>query len=430
MRGILGSVGFTLCLSAVAQWTPITVSLPTWHTFGNYSNGPMLFTAPGIGFAAQSTYVSPSTGYFIRFVATEDEWATNVIVQAISGGAGSRPVTAMWRSSDRGCFYRRLSGGTQELKSFTRYEGTVEFKIYPVAGGVYDTLIVAPTGETSAYALTHRNTDELVLRYVQPNTYVTVTGLPATAQKLHGIHFFDDQTGAVLLRSSEGMGEVWVTSNAGQAWSLALSDEQVWFKAMKWLDDRTAWLLGDEGRILVTTDAGGTWSVLDSPAPVVWRSVDGYSTDHVWIAGGQGKVFSTQDGGSTWTDHSMEAEEVIELMTYDQVVYARARVWLQSGHLVTRIFRWGELDDEDPPDGTPEGSHWWVNSEHGIQLILAGEDEAVRDLQMYDRSGREVRATRFGDMVPMEHLPAGVYLLRMRTDQRTVSDKVFWKGRP
>jgi hypothetical protein len=30
----------------------------------------------------------------------------------------------------------------------------------------------------------------------------------------------------------------------------------------------------------------------------------------------------------------------------------------------------------------------------------------------------------------MEHLPTGIYLMHLRTNQRTVIDKVFWQGRP
>jgi hypothetical protein len=246
MRGILGPIGFSLCLSTIAQWTPITFTLPNWYTYGNTSTNGWLFTGPGIGFAAQSTYVSPSIGIKVRFVATDDEWATNSVSSSVDINTGGRAVSALWRSSDRSLFYQRLISGTIVLGSISRHEGVFENKIYPVAGGTYDTLLVCPTGETSAYALTHRETGELVLRRVQPNTFVVVTGIPDSAQKVNGLHFYDEQTGAIRLRSMEGLEEVWITTDGGQQWSLAWSDSQTWIRAMKWFDDQVAWLLGDE----------------------------------------------------------------------------------------------------------------------------------------------------------------------------------------
>ncbi|MCW5899779.1 MAG: hypothetical protein KIT10_10975 [Flavobacteriales bacterium] len=425
MRGLYTSLGLAFGVSAAAQWVPVPVFLPPWFTFGNYNNGPVVFTSPGIGFTAQSTYVSPSIGYIYRILGTADEWGTHPTLSDGGGGPGSQGITGMWRSNDHGCFFRRLSGGSFELRSFTWVDGIYEQKGYPSFGYPGDTLRVSPVNGTRAYIHLHKMDGSFRMRWVWPVGYREVYGLPDTVNRVVAVEFHDEQTGAVVLVSEEGVGEVWVTTDAGEQWSRSHSDEQPWYRAMVWLSDQVAWIAGDGGRIIITQDAGQTWIEQASPASNDWLCVSGYSPEHLWIGGRQGMVFATRDGGESWSDLSLDAEEVIELMTYHKLAYARARVWHSSGQLTTRFFKRVVSSGGDSAGSEP----WWSIAPNGIFLELVEEDEVVQDLSMYDAAGRQVRVVRYGRSVPLEHLPAGVYIAHLRSNLRNSAAKIPWQGR-
>ncbi len=64
-------------------------------------------------------------------------------------------------------------------------------------------------------------------------------------------------------------------------------------------DEKTAWIVGDNGLALTTTDSGANWQRLDVSAEDTFNDVF-FVEDKGWIVGGSGLIFHTADGGKTW----------------------------------------------------------------------------------------------------------------------------------
>jgi photosystem II stability/assembly factor-like uncharacterized protein len=160
-----------------------------------------------------------------------------------------------------------------------------------------------------------------VLRTVDKGATWEKVGPPGTAAlQFRDIEAFDANRAVILSIGNGSDSRVYVTSDAGQHWTLAFvnSDPDAFFDCMTFFDDRRGLALSDpvngRFRIIATDDGGQSWHVV-SPAgmPPALPGEFAFAasgqclvTDHgrrAWFGSGgaaQARVFRSDDGGATW----------------------------------------------------------------------------------------------------------------------------------
>ena len=160
-----------------------------------------------------------------------------------------------------------------------------------------------------------------VLRTVNKGATWQHVSPPGTAAlQFRDIEAFDANRAVILSIGNGSDSRVYVTSDAGQNWTLAFvnNDPDAFYDCMTFFDDRRGLALSDpvngKFRIIATDDGGQTWHVV-SPAgmPAALPGEFAFAasgqclvTDHgrrAWFGtggGAQARVFRSDDGGATW----------------------------------------------------------------------------------------------------------------------------------
>jgi photosystem II stability/assembly factor-like uncharacterized protein len=133
---------------------------------------------------------------------------------------------------------------------------------------------------------------------------------------LSSLFFLDERRGWAA-----GHGDVLRTDDAGQTW-IPLTPEGVdtnyrsLVRAIQFQDDTHGWAAGMNASLMRTADAGVTWEPAFGPAPRPAGSSDTplaagehpnfwdlFFVDNqtAWVVGEEGTMLTTRDGGSTWT---------------------------------------------------------------------------------------------------------------------------------
>jgi photosystem II stability/assembly factor-like uncharacterized protein len=74
------------------------------------------------------------------------------------------------------------------------------------------------------------------------------------------------------------------------------------------LDEKTGWIVGDNGLSLTTTDSGASWQRLAISAEDTFNDVF-FIEERGWIVGGGGLIMHTTDGGKTWKCQRGDAQQ-------------------------------------------------------------------------------------------------------------------------
>lgn len=110
---------------------------------------------------------------------------------------------------------------------------------------------------------------------------------------------------------SAAQGVVYATSDGGQRWARQASGLQLpGVRAVFCLDERSAWVVGNEGLLLGTSDGGASWQRLDAGTTKDLVSVVFANQKMGWIVAREATVLRTVDGGATWTATTWDPEKV------------------------------------------------------------------------------------------------------------------------
>ena len=159
-----------------------------------------------------------------------------------------------------------------------------------------------------------------VLRTVDGGETWQSVGPPGTSTlQFRDIEAFDAQR-AVILSIGEGTdSRIYVTSDAGQHWTLAFqnTDPAAFYDCMTFFDKKHGLALSDPVggffRILATDDGGNSWHVVDAEMPAALPGEFAFAASgqcivseggkQAWFATGGGaeaRVFRSDDRGETW----------------------------------------------------------------------------------------------------------------------------------
>jgi photosystem II stability/assembly factor-like uncharacterized protein len=87
---------------------------------------------------------------------------------------------------------------------------------------------------------------------------------------------------------------------ATEAWNILLPNPSSDYRAVRFVDHETGWIVGSNGAISKTTDAGATWIPQTSGTTTDLNHVWFVSSMTGWVVGQSGIVLKTTNGGATW----------------------------------------------------------------------------------------------------------------------------------
>lgn len=91
------------------------------------------------------------------------------------------------------------------------------------------------------------------------------------------------------------------TDNGGESWQRQRAPSRLELIHLEFINEKRAWIVGDDGTILATTDAGETWTKQESGTKSTIYHVDFRNEKKGLAVGRGGTVLRTTNGGVTWT---------------------------------------------------------------------------------------------------------------------------------
>jgi photosystem II stability/assembly factor-like uncharacterized protein len=166
--------------------------------------------------------------------------------------------------------------------------------------------------------------------------------------------------------SSSRQGAVLRSADAGQRWTTSAAAGTPVLVDIDFLDNTTAFALGEGGAIYRTVDAGVSWSKV-ATAPISPDVGEGFSRENAidmvdanvgWVADRSGMVCRTTNGGVTWTD-------VTPMDPWGRAIFELTDLAAGSGQMAVAVARekvlvttdagvtWNDIVND--PDANPGG---------------------------------------------------------------------------
>ena len=278
-------------------------------------------------------FANSTTGYAIGggiFVETQDggqSWFTKWnggVFHYLYSFTFTNPTTA-YAVGQKGDFLVTMNTGSSWVSTNSQFTGgwkVVYFKDANTGflGGAYPMLKTTNGGNSWQELYNNADGDDLVFTnvttgYLCANNFVykTVDGGNSFYKVstglsdwfyLNKIFFVHQDTGFAVagLGSDAYSGAVIRTTDAGEHWSVILTNPNVSFYSVYFTDASTGYVCGNNGTLLKTTNCGNTWNPIASGYSSIYSSVwftdasIGYVIANEWPV----LIGKTTDGGSTW----------------------------------------------------------------------------------------------------------------------------------
>lgn len=105
------------------------------------------------------------------------------------------------------------------------------------------------------------------------------------------------------------------TGDGGWEWAKPTPSGQ-WLWGVFFLDDKTGWIAGQNGRIMKTTDGGKTWKRQPSGATAMLGGLFFISDKIGWVSGVKGTILKTTDGGETWVKQNSGTDQQLTKVSF------------------------------------------------------------------------------------------------------------------
>jgi hypothetical protein len=274
-----------------------------------------------------------------------------------------------------------------------------------------------------------------------------------TPQSLGTSHFCD---AAFFLNEDEGWagggygggyGYLRHTSDGGSTWHVQYPATNDHIVSLHFLDSKHGWALGYGGRVQRTTDGGADWQYAGSVNRTYAYEILMTDYQNGWVSvgnpfqqdpgyDGRGYIYRTTDGGVGWTEEWAGA--CIMSHIYDLSLQTPARVWA-CGHNNTLLQR---LDPAALAEATGQPHMPWSMAPNPFaartRISYAAAAEGTASFVVYDVLGKMITSIVHahhgagvheivwdGTAPGGQRLPNGVYLARMRIDDRTSVRRVI-----
>ena len=242
---------------------------------------------------------------------------------------------------------------------------------------------------------------------------------------LYSVHFPVEDTGYV---AGEG-GNVWRAINGGHSWKKLDCGTSNPLNSVYFTDPLTGYVVGGGGLIFKTTNGGENWSQQTSNTLAGLNSIDFYDSEFGYIVGDSGTILHTKNGGLNWKIELSPCN--LNLKSVD--IYDTSLVYIAGDHTILKYSVESFNFLADKPGRKPLAVKIFPNpSASGCKVSFYLEQDGFVDLSLFDLSGNKVSAVfqkilaRGPNTVTLdlESLPAGIYFLRLSTNQGTVARKL------
>lgn len=122
---------------------------------------------------------------------------------------------------------------------------------------------------------------------------------PSPARYLLLDGFFNDETKAVVVGAG---GTILFTEDSGASWNYAnlSGDRQTKFNSVFFINQRTGWAVGSNGKIFETIGGGKNWFEQKTPTTDDLTDVFFVNTAEGWAVGDKGQIIYTRTAGNVW----------------------------------------------------------------------------------------------------------------------------------
>jgi photosystem II stability/assembly factor-like uncharacterized protein len=132
--------------------------------------------------------------------------------------------------------------------------------------------------------------------------------------------FTGESAGAIV----GGGGTILFTDDSGFTWTKAsvFGDNTSKLNAVFFIDDKTGWTVGNDGKIFKTTGSGKLWRQQNSGTTNNLNDVCFTDANNGWVVGDDGTIMRTSNGGTSWYPVNTTAKHRLE-----KVVFAGKTGW-------------------------------------------------------------------------------------------------------
>jgi photosystem II stability/assembly factor-like uncharacterized protein len=131
----------------------------------------------------------------------------------------------------------------------------------------------------------------------------------STEGMLHDIYFWNGLIIFGAAESWDNQGAIVKSTDGGSNWETIYWANSP-LRAMDFVSNNVAYIVGDNGLILKTTDIGVTWNQLTEPLRVNYYDVDFVTPNTGWVVGENATILRTDDGAASWIPQQSEPNVV------------------------------------------------------------------------------------------------------------------------
>ena len=224
------------------------------------------------------------------------------------------------------------------------------------------------------------------------------------------IKFINDSTGFIICRDTLNNAVILKTNDCGSNWSEKILLNNNFFQDIYFISDSVGFVIETNGYILKTDDCGDNWKIIDSNTSNSLISID-FANDHIgYIVGNNGEVLKTQDQGLTWD----------------------SEVFINTSNLIyVRAFNNGNVYINDI-NGNLYGSN--IKTKPSIKIYPNPAKDVINlqlpstaknyNISIYNIQGKKIITTN-KNIINIEDLKSGVYLIKTVTDTYTYENKII-----
>lgn len=202
---------------------------------------------------------------------------------------GKNSPSYLLKTSDGGETWQRVEFGNNQRKRITK----IFFNKYEAGAAI---------GEGGAF---YAMSDDRKIWKQQP--------LPARFLLADGV-YTGDWNGVVVGAG----GAVFFTEDAGLSWLKAslFGDQTAKLNAVFFVNQKTGWTVGAEGKIYQTINGGKVWREQQSNIVKDLKSVFFINTAEGWAVGGEGTILHSTTAGNVWTTVNSNAKHNLEKIIF------------------------------------------------------------------------------------------------------------------
>ena len=288
---------FLIAQTANAAWTKVDSKTLSWLQAINFSdsdngfiggtNGTFLITKDGGENWQQADKFTNDTINRIFFTDTKNGW---ILCQRDAYALGTNAPSYLLKTTDGGKTFSRVEFETSKREKIA----DIFFSKYGIGFAVGESGTIFSTQEDHT----------IWKKQTAPTRYLLGAGV------------FQSETKAVIVG---GGGNIFFSEDSGYSWNnSALNDApKSRFNSVFFLNDKTGWTVGKDGKIFQTINGGKTWRAQNSPVSSDLNDIAFLDTREGYAVGDNGTLLFSNTAGNIWTEIDSKTTHNLEKIYFN-----------------------------------------------------------------------------------------------------------------